>query len=339
MDNGTANGTAGAETPWQPPVQVPNIQQVGCGTGAVLDIVSRIVSACLVLLLIGLCVALVWFRRKFPSQDTGGHKSSWTRWHKIREGFYNYCCCGYCCHDLYRRNGFDALQVGRTLRVTLLQAAGIQKQTDFYFEVWTEPAEGYPKNSRVHTRAVGVCSLGGEQLELDWYGDEDEVVLQAVQYSSKQGVDVPLAELRIPRKSVEKYAKEASSGRDDSKDPKRGARLFAFRGLTKQEQSLRLQRFGKSKGINAADAVPLIPASIMNSLEDHGMALVTLEEKKSLDRDFKDTAPTRASSLARQSNAEVEHGKVFMEVALRCEFVQPQHFAVRPHTFRAASFH
>lgn len=221
--------------------------------------------------------------------------------------------------------------------MTLLQAVGIQKQTDLYFEIWTEPAEGYPKNSRVHARAVGICSLGAEQLELDWYGDEDELVLQAVEYSSKQGVDAPLAELRIPRASVERYAKEASSGRDQSNDSKRGARLFTFRGLTKQEKSLRSQRFGKAKGINAADAVSLFPASIKNSLEEHGMAIVTLAEKESLG-DLMDASKTRGSSLAHKSNAEEEHGKVFMQVALRCEFVQPQQFPVKTGTFRSSSF-
>jgi hypothetical protein len=322
-------------------VPVPNFQQVGNGTGTVLDTVSRVASAFLVLLVIGIFVAWAWFRMKFHKtpDDARGHKSSWTRWHKIKEHFYNYCCCGHCCHDFYRRKGFDALQVGRTLRVTLLQAVRIQKQIDFYFEVWTEPVEGYPKNSRVHTRAVGSCSLGGEQLELDWYGDEDEVVLQAVQYSSKQGVDVPLAELRIPRAAVERYAKEASSGRGQSQDPKRGARLFTFRGLTKQEKNLRSQRFGKAKGINAADAVPLLPSSITNSLEEHGMAIVTLAEKEALDRELKESAlPTRASSKARRSGAEEEHDKVFMEVALRCEFVQPQQFPAGNNTFRSSSF-
>ncbi|CAK0799786.1 unnamed protein product [Prorocentrum cordatum] len=336
-----ANGTAGTETPWWQHVPVPNFQQVGNDTETLLDIVSRIASAFLVVLIIGLCVAWAWFRRKFHKQpDARGHKSSWTRRHKIREGFYNYCCCGYCCHDFYRRNGFDALQVGRTLRVTLLQAVKIQKQIDIYFEVWTEPSEGYPKNSRVHTRAVGSCSLGGEQLELDWYGDEEEVVLQAVHYSAKQGGDVPLAELRIPRAAVEKYAKEASGRRAQSPDSKRGARLFTFRGLTKQEKSLRLQRFGKAKGINAADAVPLLPASITNSLEEHGMAIVTLAEKEILDRDLKDATKTRASSLARKSkgDAEEDHDKVFMEVALKCEFVQPEQFPVGPTTFRSSSF-
>lgn len=315
-------------------MSAPDLRQVETSTATLLDIVSRISSAVIVLLLAVLCVAYAWFRSKFHIPDARGQKRSWTRWHKIKEGLYNYCCCGRCCHAWYRHIGFDVLQAGRTLRVMLLQAVKIRTQMDLYFEVWTEPAEGYPKNSRVHQRAVGNCSLGGEQLELDWYGDEVEVVLQAVQYSTMQGKDIPLAEVRVPRAYIERYAKEASK---DLRDPKRGARLFALRELSKQEKTFRSQRF-KPKAINPADAVPLLPSVIKSSLEEQGLALVTIEELEKSHRDHMAKA-SRLSTLPKSSHAAEEPTEVLMEVALRFEFVQPQQLGSGAQTlFRASSF-
>lgn len=328
-----ADGAGAGQTSWQPPpLQAPNLQQVEQSTQTLLDTVSRVASAFLVLLLIGLCVAYVWVRRALHAHDVRSHKSSWTRWHKIKESLYNYCCCGRCCHAWYRSIGFDALQVGRTLRVTLFEAVKIRKQVDLYFEVWTEPAEGYPKNSRVHQRAVGKCSLGGEQLELDWYGDEEEVVLQAVQYSAMQGKDMPFAEVKIPRAYVEKYCKEAAKGTD----PKGGGRLFAFRGLSKQERNLRSLRFNKPKAINPVDALPLVPSAIKSSLEEQGLALVTIEEMERSHREH--PAAAAKPSASHGSHTEENLNEVPLEVALRFEFVQPQHLGAGTNAFRSSSF-
>lgn len=328
MSNGSARPA------WQ-----HNVKQVEYAADTVLDTVSRVASAVLVLLLIGICVFACWFRSKYLSKfhavDDGHKSSSWTRWHKIKEAVYNFCCCGVCCHPIYRRMGFDVLQAGRTLRVTLLQATKIKKQMDVYFEVWSEPAEDYPKNSRVHHRAVGTCSLGGEQLELDWYGDEDEVVLQAVRFSSVQGRDLPFAELKVPRSYVERYAREASN---DPKDAKRGARAFSLRGLSEHEQKLRSLRFKpKAKAISGADAVPLLPSAFHNSLEEQGLALVPLEEAEKV-KEARASTVSGLSSLPQSSHATTEAHEVPMEVALRFEFVQPEQMLTQANSFRSSSF-
>merc|ERR1712060_219632 len=89
--------------------------------------------------------------------------------------------------------------------------------------------------------------------------------------------------------------------------------------------------------ISPADAVTLLPNSIMDSLEEQGLAIVTLDDPRVGGRDSTATG-TRASSLTRGSHAEEEAGKVLMEVALRCEFVQPQQLLAGHATIRSSSF-
>merc|ERR1719394_524581 len=80
----------------------------------------------------------------------------------------------------------------QVLRLTLVSAANIKSGSkNFYFEAWAEPSEGYPKNSRVHRPGWGTVDLGCEHLEIDWVGDEKDVVIHAVEYGgTKQSVDL-----------------------------------------------------------------------------------------------------------------------------------------------------
>mmetsp|Transcript_102133 Transcript_102133/g.264101 ORF Transcript_102133/g.264101 Transcript_102133/m.264101 type:complete len:261 (+) Transcript_102133:82-864(+) len=128
------------------------------------------------------------------------------------------------------------------LRVTLVQASNVQRGAGIYLEAWTEPNDDYPKNSRVHKPAHGAIDFGGELLEIDWHGDEQELVIHAVEYTgaaSKQSKDLPFCELRIPRTSIEKYAKEAQAGDGGGA----GTRAFEMRPLRRADAYSRRFRF------------------------------------------------------------------------------------------------
>lgn len=139
--------------------------------------------------------------------------------------------------------GLNACTGGpRVLRVSLMAALGIDFRGQFYFEVWSEPANGHPKSSRVHcTSSNRPVDLGAEDLELDWHGDERELVIQLVEYGrGNQSKDLPVAELRVPRKSVQRYCTEAAEAGGDHRF---GKRTFLMDQLTKQEALQRKRRF------------------------------------------------------------------------------------------------
>lgn len=140
-------------------------------------------------------------------------------------------CCAWAPRgmSLAEHIGFEPLGPAGVLRVTLICATEITKKLSFFIKVWTEPVDGPKKISRVHREVTGPAyDLGSESLQLDWYGDEDVLVVQAVEPGPVpgEGRDTPLAEVRIPRSQVAKYA-ELSANTGGSADE--AARSFSLR--------------------------------------------------------------------------------------------------------------
>lgn len=130
----------------------------------------------------------------------------------------------------------------QVLRINLMSIAGLRlTSSDFYIEAWAEPTVGHPKNSRIHAKSFDEIDLGKEELEIDWYGDETEVVIHIVQRTAKQSTDLPVFELRIPRTSIERYAAERDQEAGNRGEP--GARSFRMAPLKEQEALQRKQRF------------------------------------------------------------------------------------------------
>lgn len=227
------------------------VHEVQVEADHMLQFAGRIITVFVLLAILGVLVALYVLRQKMsllPERANDGRKHRSLRWHKVKNTAYNVCCCGLCCQQCHRSAGFDALSVGRTLRITLIRAQNAKINQDIYFEVWCEPVEGHPKNSRVHYQAAGSYNLGNEQLDLDWFGDEEEVVIHAVGYTgdgAMQSNELPLAELRLDRRTVERYASEVAHryGGDPDGDLTCGARVFSFRQLMPREQRRRALRF------------------------------------------------------------------------------------------------
>lgn len=131
---------------------------------------------------------------------------------------------------------------GRVLTVSLVAVSDVVVKGQFYLEVWTDPSSGHPKNSRTHSGSRRhPVDLGGERLELDWTGSERQLVIQLLELSgSKQNRDLPVAELRVPRSAIERYAREAAAGGEDLRF---GARNFRMSPLSRQEALQRRRRF------------------------------------------------------------------------------------------------
>lgn len=267
--NATALADSGRGSFWG--IAGSSLEEAGQGVDFVLWLVTRLFAVILILVAVLGCVAAILLRSRL-APEIGHGPSSRVRLHHVKELLYNYVCCGACCACCDR---CCRPHVGQLLRVTLVCATKVRQKLDFYLEVRCEPAEGHPKGSRVHRQANGSVDLGYERLELDWFGDEREFVMQVVQYSgSNQSRDVPLGELRISRESVERYAKEAASA--PAGETQRGSRMFSVRRLEKAEATKK-NRF---KNILLPDGV--LPAVFAKLGEEQGIELPQIQDLKRL---------------------------------------------------------
>jgi hypothetical protein len=317
---------------------------VGTGIDTSLWVVSRIASLLLLLLVLAACVLVPILRKKIKCGEERNVSGPF-RMHKVRRCLYDFFCCGSCCPRLHHSTGFDQFKptVARMLRVTLISASDIQQPADLYFEVFTEPVEGHPKNSRIHRKTVQFVDLGYEKLELDWFGDEECLVLHAVQYNgNNQCADAPMGELRIPRESLVRYAREAA-GEPDSEQA--GTRSFPVKRLNRSE-SVRKNRFRNS----------VLPESILGNIftqlgEEQGIELPKAEELAKL-REQNATLQQENTLLRTQAGASLANGtrggafahtlarqeEIAMRVALRFDVVPRARAAhAIPQVFRAPS--
>merc|ERR1719160_2417715 len=142
----------------------------------------------------------------------------------IKRCLLRVCCCGFCSQGPAHHLGVKGIaDPSQTLAVTLVGAHQLWKKMSFYVEAYTEPQEAAPKASRTHRQVQESCDLGSEKLELDWHGDEDELVIEVMDFAGP-GREKPLGEIRLPRETVEKYAREAA---EFPGDERKGARSFS----------------------------------------------------------------------------------------------------------------
>lgn len=219
-------------------------------TDETLRIIGRIAAVLLLVLTCGACIVAYYkvpaLKKKLIFADDRRPKRirAKTRGQRFLEVFEKVCCCFSWCPGLHKVAGFEVLQprVEQLLRITLIHASQITGLKRFYFEVWTEPVEGYPKNSKIYEDSFGECDLGCERIELDWHGDEKAVLLHAVSAAGgKLNKDTPIGELRLDRQTLLRYSHEAATG--DANDVSRGTRLFPLRALGKEAKFDRDLRF------------------------------------------------------------------------------------------------
>jgi hypothetical protein len=194
----------------------------------VLWFIGRAIEACILIGVITICIVFrhVIYAAAAPKMSQAMKSLQLRKIHRCCV----YCfCCSWSPVDLgiASRMGFEELRPSGVLVLTLICATGVAANLTFFIKVWTEPIDGTKKYSRVHRRVQGaVCNLGGEHLQLDWFGDEEVVVVQAICPGASPGIDKekPLGEVRIPRSEIVKYAGQSKKG--DSSDD--GTRTFTL---------------------------------------------------------------------------------------------------------------
>jgi len=293
-------------------------------------IVDRTILAVIVLAILGAIVAMVYWKKRITLPD--GHLRKTFRPHKVKQCIYDFCCCGLCCVKLHSALGFDRLKPSPKswLRVTLIQAGGIKKPISFYCEVWTEPHDGWPKNTRIQTNAAGTCNLGGESVDIEWFGDEEEVVLQVVVYKgSKAHQDVPVGEVRINRDAILKYSREAA---DAGPDGQAGARAFPVTALDKVTANQRLQRYK-----DANPVMPLVGLLASQMTAQDGATLDEMTELRVENRRLM-TENTSLRIQGSQYTSVPNPPEIIMNMVLRIEILpvrKPPTFS----SFQSSSFH
>lgn len=321
-------------------ITVPTVGQVSGSLDGTLRFIGRISAAVLLLLVLVLICVWPFIRNKLADllppeeEESGSSSNSRLRWHKLKMACYNIVCCGCCCPGLASSLGLDSLkpQVAEQLKVTLITASNLRKRMDFYLEVWTEPLEGHPKISRVQQQASGKVDLGGENLTLDWFGDEDEVVIQAVQYTGQViSRDVAVGDIRISREAIERYAGESA---DDPEDLSKGTRLFPMKVLTQEEAKCRKRRFGLGGG------TPFLPRLLMSLSGDGAHASEEELERLKCENDaLKNENETLGGSVSRSllTDGKSKHADTLMQVAVRFDIVSSSR-APSTRMFKAQSF-
>jgi len=306
---------------------------------------TRIVAVILIVLPIVVIAGLLWWKRKHRIDD--GHKpSSALRPHKVKQWCYDFLCCGMCCQSLHLLTGFHKYKPRHAswLRVTFISAKELKKNTDLFFEVWTEPCEGWPKNTRIHKQAVGEVDFHYESVDLEWHGDEQEIRIHCIEYKqAKQFADKPIGELTIKREQIDKYTKEAG---DDSK-PTAGARVFPLtvtekiiKGVRKKQRD---QRF-KNQNL-VAPVLPLLATTVASK---YGFDLSTvnkdeLESLRAENQHLREINGELDASLSASWNLSTVRGgaqeKKLMDIIVRLELREVETAVSSGHLFQSASFH
>jgi len=305
-----------------------------------LKVVGRIAAGVLIVMLVALCIAVPLMRKKLKDKSGVPQQGGALRPYKIKECMYNFCCCGFCCDPCHQATGFDRLRprVGEMLSLTFISATNLKGPLNFYFEVWTEPLEGYPRTSRIYKRANGNYDLGFERMELDWHGDETVLVINAVRYSGdKQSKDLPVAEIKIPSSSVLRYADEAKQSKGDMTQ---GCRVFSMDAIHAAVAGRRVQRV---KGTNPLVAHGILPQVLTKISADNGVYVPSAGEVNSL-RDENERLKkeneilkSQASGLGHTFSSTKKEGSP-MSVAIRFEILPRTYATDGARVFKSSSF-
>lgn len=192
---------------------VRNAEQAGTTVDTAMWFTGRLTQVIVIGVIVGL---LIGFRKQVKMMlQPLFEKCRETRCRHVKGCCVRRCCS--CCpfgnssSDKTYTHFTDARE---TLTVTLIAASGVQKPKSFYVELWSEPQEAASRTSQTHQYVQGDAHLGLEKISLDWYGDEDRVIVQIVEFP-KVGKEKPIGEIDLSRAQILRYAEEASKARDD----------------------------------------------------------------------------------------------------------------------------
>jgi len=191
------------------------------------------------------------------------------RLRKIKSCFLRIFCCSSCGADSRYQGLTEAPEV---LTVTLIGADEIKTNKNFYVQIWTEPQEAAPRASNTHAQAnQGALSLGMERLELDWFGDEEKLIVQVVEFPQPGG-DKPLGDVQLTRERILQYAREASASKSDVQA---GSRRFDVVKLNPDQVKYR------KRGLTSPDPVNIMTSFMLTKAQDKVGLGIAVDEDES----------------------------------------------------------
>jgi len=224
--------------------------------------------------------------------------------------------------------GFEELGPSGVLSVSLIAVMDIPKRLSFFIKVWAEPMEGPRKVSRVHREVQGrYHDLGGERLQLDWCGDEEELVVQALTPD-----DTLLAEVRISRGEVVRYAALSKVNPNMTRETEGVPNMTSMlHGESpKAIRTFTLRRLGNSGSAGAKPEVDPLVSMVMSKVQASvGMEPADPEEVEHLreeNRQMRSLLSAQQKSLVettREPGDELLDSAV-MKVALQFEWEVPK---------------
>mmetsp|Transcript_5773 Transcript_5773/g.13490 ORF Transcript_5773/g.13490 Transcript_5773/m.13490 type:complete len:366 (-) Transcript_5773:30-1127(-) len=303
-----------------------------------LRIISR-VTAAIVLLIIIAAIAVVIYIQVNKKKKSKPFRPAKT-WVKVKAFLSDLFCCAFCCPGCQARiaPGYIRPRAPKALRVTLLRAEGIKKRHSFYFEVAAQPADGWPKVSRIHKKVSGVCDLAAESFELNWYGDEEGVLIQVIDHSGTIVTkDHVLGDVHIKRSAIEGYTEES---RYSPNDLTAGTRVFPVKHRGLASEGARASRFSEE---NEAVGVLLKPVytSIIAALQAQTGDADAVEENRVMKKELETLRAENmrlggsASTSGTDTSARAE-AETVMSVSIRFELVEPAHCDIGNYYFREA---
>eukprot|EP00927_Polykrikos_kofoidii_P003558 TRINITY_DN1142_c0_g2_i1.p1 TRINITY_DN1142_c0_g2~~TRINITY_DN1142_c0_g2_i1.p1 ORF type:complete len:350 (-),score=53.12 TRINITY_DN1142_c0_g2_i1:174-1160(-) len=238
--------------------------------GHILDVVLNDIALVFeFLLLVAILAALFVFRKPLwrSTKSCVQKTRDKCRLRQLKRCFLYTFCCG-CCRSVHGVLGFDKLDHRSTLTVTFICAQEVKRMLNFYFEAWSEPQESTGKNTGSFS-GTDIVDMGLERLEFEWFGDEDELVIQLCEFKSTvMCYNTILGQLRIPGSVVDKYAKEVETNPNDFNS---GVRSFDVRPLDAEEKrrqaELRKKHVNKREELMKAGVDMVVQSKFGNSAE------------------------------------------------------------------------
>lgn len=238
-----------------------------------------------------------------------------------------YCLFCQCCPfgaKLASSTGFDSLaKANYTLVLTFVAVSEIKRSLNVYFEASTLPYEAASKATRTfHLQAGGEVPLNNERLELDWYGDEEELLIDLLEFVKGSPGGRLHGQLKISMRQIEKLTGESNL---QPADLARGSRMFTIRTLVPKPaepdmvRDMVLDQVRGSLGVDEELARLRDENSQMRALLDH-----------STNSDYVNTM---------MSQREQKNRVDLMNVVLRFQLFEKHAENVDVGLFHASSFH
>lgn len=296
---------------------------IGSGLDTFLWFSGRTVQVVVVLVILGV---LVVFRQVIISAVVDGAHDLCRR-RNLRNTCFYYVSCQ-CCPfgaKLVKSIGLDQLvQAPKTLAITFVAVSNITKTMNIFFKAHSEPHEAASLSTRTISviKGSGDVVSGHDKLELDWYGDEDEVMVKLLEFRKGESNRF-LGEVGISGKQILKLVNESIANPSSINE---GSRMFTIKSYVPKEESNPV----KDMIVNQLRG-PLGVDEELGRLQEEN------EQMRQLLSQTSSSSPSQLSTLTSQK--EQKKQKDILSVVLRFELYHKETSHVDVGLFHKSSFH